>query len=102
MCRIKGNNEYMLLLKSFVLNELKDVSVKIILFGSRSRGEQSIASDVDVGIIPKESINKQKITVLKEKVENLNIPYTVDFVDLSEAEENFKQEILKDAVIWKD
>jgi hypothetical protein len=38
---------------------------------------------------------------LKEKIENLNIPYTVDVVDLSKVSEVFKEKALREGVVWK-
>lgn len=99
---MKENNKYVDLLKSFILKELDNYSVKVYLFGSRARGSFDISSDVDIGFIPSENFNADIFILLKEKIENLNIPYSVDFVNLNEVEERFKQEVLKDAIVWKD
>jgi len=45
---------------------------------------------------------EKKITLLKENVENLNIPYKVEIVDFSGVSESFRKESLKEAVVWKD
>jgi hypothetical protein len=39
---------------------------------------------------------------LKEKIENLNIPYKVEIVDFSQVSESFKKEAIKEVVVWKD
>lgn len=95
-------NSYLVLLKDLVLKELKDQPVKIVVFGSRARGDQNVTSDVDIAIIPTNNFDKDKLTLLREKVEQLNIPYEVDIVNLKEAGETFRKEILKDAIVWKD
>jgi len=94
--------KYLSIIKEAVVASLKDDKVKIILFGSRARGDNNRCSDVDIGIIPFGKFKEERITLLKEKVENLNIPYKVEIVNLSEVSEEFKTEAMKDAVVWKD
>lgn len=96
------NNKYLDILKKLVLTSLKDEKIKIILFGSRARGDNNTRSDVDIGLIPYGNINAKKITLLKEKIEDLNIPYKIEVVDFSETSESFKKEAMRKAVIWKD
>ncbi|VAX35781.1 hypothetical protein MNBD_UNCLBAC01-313 [hydrothermal vent metagenome] len=102
MALASQNNKYVQQLKSVVLNTFKNDSVKIVIFGSRARGDQNITSDIDIGLLPKEKIDRNKLINLKEKLEELNIPYHVDLVNLNETEPAFKQEVLKDAVTWKE
>jgi len=95
-------NKYIWKLKEIVMEFLKYDKVKVILFGSRARGDNYISSDVDIGIIPYGKFDDKKITLLKEKTENLNIPYKVEIVNFMEVSKEFKQEALKKVVIWKD
>ncbi|MFH1772472.1 MAG: nucleotidyltransferase domain-containing protein [Candidatus Omnitrophota bacterium] len=95
-------NSYMYEIKEAVLSFLKGEDVKVVLFGSRARGDNDISSDLDIGIIPKGSFDKGMITLLKEKIFNLNTPYKVEIVNLSEAGDIFKEQVLKEAVVWKD
>lgn len=89
-------------LKETVLEFLKDAKVKIVLFGSRARKEGSAASDVDIGIIPEGELDKRKVALLREFIEErLNIPYKVDVVDFSGVSEEFRKEALQGAVYWK-
>jgi len=90
------------MLKKVIIEFLKYDNVKVVLFGSRARGDNYISSDVDIGIIPYGKSDKKKFTLLKENVENLNIPYKVEIVDFSEVTESFRRESLKEAVVWKD
>jgi len=96
------DNKYLLELKDLVLNELKGEKVKVFVFGSRARGDNYIASDVDIGYIPKDNFDDKKITFLKEKIENSTIPYKVQVVNFNRVSEDFKKEALKDIEIWKD
>jgi len=87
--------------KSLILDIFKDEKVSIILFGSRAKGNFYYNSDIDIGILPENGYDRRKMTVTREKLEELNIPYKVDVVDLSEVSESFKENVLKYGEIWK-
>ncbi|MCB9747032.1 MAG: nucleotidyltransferase domain-containing protein [Candidatus Omnitrophica bacterium] len=89
-------------LKDLILLNLKDESIKVFLFGSSAREDYENGSDIDIGLLPKESVNENIITILKEKIEHLNIPYKVELVNFRETSEEFVNDAMKDAVIWKD
>jgi len=81
----------------------KDKGVKIVLFGSRARGDYTRVSDIDVGILLEENkANRKKFILLKERVENSNIPYKVDLVDLSQTSEEFREKALREGISWKN
>lgn len=96
-----SQNPYLTELKQQVLETLKDQRIKIILFGSRARKDFNASSDVDIGLIPYGKINKDKITYLRDTVEQMNIPYKVEIVNFEEVSEDFKREALKEAIVWK-
>ena len=85
-----------------VLATLEGEKVKIILFGSRARQDNCVTSDVDIGLIPQGRLDKRKVFLLKEKIEDLNIPYKVEIVDFSTVSPDFKKEAIKGAIAWKD
>ncbi len=89
------------LLEDVIKDAFKDSDVKIVLFGSRARGDYIKTSDIDIGILPRGKINKKKLILLREKMENSNIPYKVDIVDLSQASREFKEKALKEGILWK-
>ena len=95
-------NKYMEKLKKVTIDTLKGERVKIILFGSRARRDNRAASDVDIGLIPRGHVDKKKMVLLKERVEDLNIPYKVEIIDFSQTSADFKIEAMKGAVVWKD
>jgi len=95
-------NEYLEKLKRLALEIFEGENVKIILFGSRARKDNQTTSDVDIGLLPSGKLNRKKEILLKEKVEELNIPYKVEIVDFSQTSEDFKKQALKGAVVWKD
>lgn len=96
------NNVFIQQLKEQVLAFLGNENVKIVVFGSRIRGDNIASSDIDIGIIPKGVFNRGRLALLREDIDDSNIPYNVDIVDLSTTSEQFKKEALKDVEIWKD
>jgi hypothetical protein len=89
-------------LKEVLLRFLKDEDVKVVLFGSRARGDFVSTSDVDVGIIIGEGVDRKKLILLREYLEEINIPYKVEIVDFAAVSDEFKQMALKEALVWKD
>jgi len=90
------------LLKGIVKDVFKGENVKVVLFGSRARGDYFETSDMDIGILLEGETNKNKVALLREKIDNSNIPYKVDVVDLSQASSEFTDKALKEGlVIWK-
>lgn len=81
----------------------EDEDVEVVLFGSRARGDYTRVSDIDVGVLIKEDkANRKKFILLKEKVENSNIPYKMDLVNLSQTSEEFRERALREGISWKN
>ncbi len=95
-------SKYLDQLKTLVLDQMSGESVKVLLFGSRARGDYHVGSDVDVGLIPVGQLSHSRISFLKEKIENSCIPYKVDVVDLRDVSKEFFEHALKDAIVWKN
>ena len=90
------------LLKDIAKDVFKGEDVMVILFGSRAREDYLATSDLDVGILPGKEMNKGKIALFRGKIEDSNIPYKVDVVDLSRASKEFSNKVLKEGLlIWK-
>ena len=95
-------NKYIEKLKKAARAVFVDENVKIILFGSRARNDNHSTSDVDVGLIPRERLDKKKVLLLEEEVERMNLPYKVEIVDFSKVARDFSEEAIKGAILWKD
>jgi len=85
-------------LKEFLKNFFKNREIKIFLFGSRARGNSSRFSDIDIGFLSNDDISKE-LSLLREIIENCNIPYKVDIVNLSENKELLKV-VLNEGQRW--
>lgn len=96
------NEKYLKKIRQTVLDFMKDEPAKIYLFGSWSRGEQRKNSDVDIAIEYSTQSNRQKISAMRELLEESSIPYRVDVVDLKFSSPALVEEIKKDGLIWKN
>ncbi len=76
-------------------------SVKVVLFGSRAVGTAHRRSDIDVGVLSEVGFSNGLLADLREKLEELNIPYTVDLVDLCEVNPTFMRQVIQEGIIWR-
>lgn len=94
--------QYLEILKHFVVNELANEDVAIALFGSFATSTNTCISDIDIAIIPKGKLQRWKLAIIREKLEELAIPYSIDIVDFSMVSERFKKIALTDALWWRE
>ncbi len=71
---------------------------RIYLFGSRARGSASEYSDYDIAIDSDTPIHKE-LCRIKTLIEDSNIPYKVDLIDLSQAP-YLAEKLRKEGVVW--
>ncbi len=95
-------NQYVNEIRDEVLLTLEKQPVRVFLFGSRARSDYNRSSDVDIGLMPRSGFDIQSITQLKYKMETMNTPYKIEIVNFDEVSDDFRQEALKDIVLWKD
>jgi predicted nucleotidyltransferase len=93
--------DYLNVIRELVIGELKNEEVSIALFGSFATGNNNESSDVDIAIIPKGKSNRYKLTSLREKLEELTIPYIVEIIDFSTVSASFRETALENAIWWK-
>ena len=81
-----------------VINEFKKYNPeKIILFGSRARGDYRKNSDIDIAVYINLSFREKR--KLKEKIDLISGIYSVDLIFLDEVDENFKNKVLKEGKV---
>ena len=87
-------------LKEVIKRVFTGLSYRVYLFGSRARGEETEGSDYDIAIWCEEEA-KELFTQLRYLLEEeINIPYTVDVIDLKRVSPAFKKMVLKEAKRW--
>ena len=77
----------------------KDKKVKVYIFGSRARGDNTPRSDLDLGFLSEEDISYE-LSLLREILEESNLTFFVDVVDLSRTSEEFRESVLKEGRLW--
>ncbi len=70
---------------------------KIILFGSRARGDNKVTSDIDIAVDIDLSFREQR--KLKEYIDKVSGLYSVDLIFLPKINEKFRKKILKEGKI---
>jgi predicted nucleotidyltransferase len=93
--------QYLDKIKLCVLRYLAEENVAVAFFGSAAVGGDTYASDVDIAVIPKGKWNQWKLSLLREELDDLNVPYTVDIVDFTTSSETFRKTALARAIWWK-
>jgi predicted nucleotidyltransferase len=88
-------------IKRVVLSELAEEHVAIALFGSAATGASTYASDIDIAVVPYGTLNCAILSQLRERVEELSVPYVIDIVDFSMVSDFFKKTALIHAVWWR-
>lgn len=89
-------------IRQIILKNLNGYSVQVYLFGSRATGKARPHSDFDIGIMPESKLPIGLLSSIKEALEESNIIYKIDLIDLSETEESFRERILKEGILWRD
>jgi predicted nucleotidyltransferase len=76
-------------------------NVKIILYGSRARGDSREGSDIDIALDAGETIEDTLVNNIIWDLEDSDLPIFFDIVDFTKMSEDMKTNILKDGIIWK-
>ncbi len=94
-----------------LLEEYKNILVPLIckrvphctiyLFGSRARKDYYEGADIDIAIDADGPLQALQLALLQGDVDETNIPVAVDFVDLNAVTDTFREQVLKEGVVWK-
>lgn len=97
-----GNNLPVIEAVFRLVNAVLDGDCKLYLFGSFARGEERISSDLDIAIDTGEPLPMFRMTDIRSQLEDSNIPFRVDVVDLNQVSESLREQILKDGIQWTE
>jgi predicted nucleotidyltransferase len=89
---------YLSMLRRIVGEQIDTNRWQPVIFGSRAQGRGHRFSDIDLGFIGKEPLPTALQTRLWDALDESDIPYVVDIVDLSSAQPEFKQ-VAEQAVV---
>ncbi len=87
--------------RSIVLDVLDTEDVRVYLFGSCATGSPRATSDIDVAIEPLHGSGLPSLAELRERLEDSDVPYDVDVVDLSTVSPEFAQRVRLEGIVWK-
>jgi uncharacterized protein len=73
---------------------------KVWLFGSRATGKQGRGSDIDLALDNGTKITWSTITRMLMDIDETTIPMKVDLVDLHNVTDDFKEQVLKEGILW--
>jgi len=88
--------------RKIVLSGLGKHRVRVFLFGSRANREAGKASDIDVAVLPLECLPIGLLSEIRSCLHESNVPYEVDLVDLSHAEQEFRRHVMEEGILWRD
>jgi len=88
--------------KRIVLELLTPYAVSVYLFGSRANDTMTRSSDIDIAVLSKKPLPAGLLSKIREKLEDSQILYNVDLVDLNEVSADFKEKVIREGIIWKD
>ena len=87
---------YLNLLHRSVEDFFQNHPVKAFIFGSSVNEE--VFRDVDIGLVG--DIGSCDTEGLKEYIHETHLPYLVDVVNFDNADEKFKNYVLKNKIVW--
>lgn len=86
--------------RSEVLQTLGDRPVDVWLFGSWASGQAGRTSDIDVALDPRGPLARSEVARLRERLDELPVPYPVELVDLRDAGGTFRDKVRREGVRW--
>jgi len=89
-------------LRRMVLDALGKHEAAVWLFGSCARGDVRQHSDIDIAILPRGDFPSGFFAEFTADFEESPIPYDLDLVDLREADDTLRDEVLWTGIRWRD
>ena len=89
------------MVKKVVLAALEKYDVKIYLFGSWARQSEKRSSDIDIAVGHEGDLPATVLPELRTMLEESNIPYRIDVLDLTLAEDFLRRKVIKEGIAWR-
>jgi predicted nucleotidyltransferase len=86
--------------RRIVLDGLEGLPARVFLFGSRARGDARASSDIDVAVLPRALLPAVVLARIRERLEESTVPFRVDLVDLTTADEALVKSVMEEGVPW--
>lgn len=79
---------------------VRSTGARVVLFGSRARGDARAASDVDLALVASAPLPADVLAEARAAFEESGIPFEVDLVDYQRASPDVRAAIDRDGVAW--
>jgi predicted nucleotidyltransferase len=91
-------------IKAMIVNVLRANAArlegrKVVLFGSRARGEAQPRSDFDLGVVGDQPMPLDAFFAIQDMLEELPTLYRIDWVDFARAGEKLKERALRNVEV---
>jgi len=81
---------------------LQGMRCRVYLFGSRATGRHRVASDFDIAVESSDEVSRL-LGIAREMLEESNIPFIVDVVDLRTTSEVLRRRVLEQGILlWSN
>lgn len=87
-------------IKQIIFKHFSPPDYKIFVYGSRAGGKPRRYSDWDIGILGDKPVSPYKLNMVKEKLEDSDLPVVVDVVDFNDVGAEFRQIALRNTKPW--
>jgi predicted nucleotidyltransferase len=87
--------------REIIFQVLGDRDVRVYLFGSSVTGRIRRSSDIDIAIDPLRALPPALLAELRERLEESEVPYDVDIVDLSAASPEIRASVEREGAQWR-
>jgi predicted nucleotidyltransferase len=87
--------------RRIVLDALGRHRAKVWLFGSRARGKAHRGSDIDIAVLPLEPLPEGLLEGIRQALEESQVLFPVDLVDLSTAEPELCARVEREGIAWR-
>jgi predicted nucleotidyltransferase len=87
--------------RTIIFQVLGDRDVRVYLFGSSVTGRVRRSSDIDIAIDPVRALPSALLAELRERLEESDVPYDVDIVDLSAASPEIRARVEREGARWR-
>ncbi len=77
-----------------IRRRLPGAQFRIVLFGSWARGDAQENSDIDIALMGPEAVDDMLLWRIKQEIMGIPTLRRIDVVDLNQADENFRREVL--------
>ena len=86
--------------RRLVVEKLEGIRGHVYLIGSCARGETSRHSDIDIAIETLDPAPSSLIPDIRIMLDQSDVPFFVDVFDVALLEEQFRDQIRKEGVLW--